>query len=300
MQITVADYDEFIDKVFDAKGDTLDIVFSAAEYENGTFKVDCDAGLKQLKLRGQANAALASSSMSVCADRIEVEKLVFDTRRVFNAVFAARVKETITLRQCAWIRAFLSEQQGLSIIHLEPRSDSVQLMMANSWVMGNTTNAGHHILSVRSATSGAFTTMNFQQTAFIDNRADVMIAAVTGDTINLSDCFVLVRDDKTVFLGSRTANAQINFTDCTIIAPSLRQLVTQWAGNGTVRFERCRLYLSADDSVPGGIRLIDSPVKKVNALSDNDYQAWVQTVEANARKGQTPRADELTAGLKLK
>ena len=50
MQITVADYDEFIDKVFDAKGDTLDVIFSAAQYENGTFKVDCDINLKRLTL----------------------------------------------------------------------------------------------------------------------------------------------------------------------------------------------------------------------------------------------------------
>jgi hypothetical protein len=297
MQITVADYDEFIDKVFDAKGDTLDIIFSASEYENGTFKVDCDTNLKHLTLRGQTSATLASSSMSVCADRIEVEKLIFDTRRVSNAVFAARVKATITLHQCAWIRAFLSEQQGLSIISLEPRSAAAQLTLANSWLIGNTTNAGHHILSFRSATSGAFTSLKFQQTAFIDNRADVVIAAVTGDTINLSNCFVLVRDDKTVFLGARANDAQITFADCTIIAPSLQQVV---AGSKGLRFERCRVYLSQDDSVPDGMRLIDSPVKKIKALSDSDYQTWAQTVEAAARQGKSPDANELAASLNLK
>ena len=305
MQIKVADYSEFIDKVFDATGDTLDVVLSAKEYKNGTFKVACDDNFSQVKLHSEDVALLTDSTVNLCGDSLEVENLIFNSPRISNAVFVARGKKQVKVKNCAWLRSYLEEQQGLSIIHIQPDA-ATDLTVSDSWIIRNQTSKGHNIWGFRTSSSGNITSMSFTRTAFVDNQADYIIAAITADKIDMLDCFVLLRDDTSVFLGARTKGADIAFTGCTIIAPSFQQVVTQWASDAKdgdfkpAIFTDCHVYLTQDDAIPSSIKLVNTAVKKINSLSDDDVKEWVQSQDTLARSGQAPHSQTLRESLNLK
>ena len=120
MQITVADYSEYIDKYFAARGDVLEIIFSSNHYEDGVFNISCDGGFKQVTMRGQAITTLVDSPVNVCGDDITIKNFLFDSRRISDAVLRARPKNGVTISDCVWTRAFLSEEPGSSILHVEP------------------------------------------------------------------------------------------------------------------------------------------------------------------------------------
>lgn len=303
MKITVADYSEFIDKYFDAHGDTLEIIFSSAYYEDGVFNVTCDDGFKQVAVRGREITTFVDSPVNVCGDDISVNNLLFDTRRISDALLRARVKNSVTISRCAILRAFLSEEPGTSVLSIEPLATSSRLTLSDSWLIRNLTLEGHHILGLGAMTDSAFSSLTFASNAFIDNRSDYVIGALAAAEINIRDCFVWLRDEKTVFLGARTPGADITISGSTIIAPSMRQVATQWASHAApgdfnpVLFQRCHIYVTESDVVPDNFHLVDTTVSKVPPLPDDEFEAWAATQEASARHGDAPEAKALRRSL---
>lgn len=294
MQITIDEPFDFSDKLLDYDGRSVDLLFTASKYEDGAFNILCADQYDYVKLTGHQQTQMIDSSFNLCGRRIQVTDFLFDCPVAASAVFSAQAQDTILVQGCTWLYAQLDAKPGLSILHIEPGSGQSTMELTDCWIMGNYASEGHQIIGTRTLTSSKFISLAFHRTAFINNEADTIIGAFSGDQVTFRDCFILFQDERSLFLGGRTKEATIKFSRCFILSPSIQQVASQWASDALpgdfnpVVFEDCQIYLTGSEAVPDDVRLINTKVNHTDPLAGNDFDSWLIQCEEAARAGESP------------
>jgi hypothetical protein len=305
MRIVVRDPFDFVDRLFELEDDSVEAIFPADEYEDGLFNVSCDERLANISVSSQKLAKMTDSSFDLCADNVRATGFLFDSAIIGSTLFRANAQAAIVVQECVWTGTVLDTRPGLSIVQLEPGAIGSTLQLADCWFVGNTVGEGHQIIGTQTISPAAFSTIEIARTAFINNEADHVIGAFSGDSITLRDCFIMVGGRRPVFLGATTPGARIEFADCTIITPSLRQVVTQWAAETLpgdflpAVFKRCRILLAEDRPHAADLQLLETELRQMDLPNAEDLHNWLAHQEQKARVGAPVDREHLEQSLGL-